>query len=497
MEKLYTLKIDKETSGIKSFKLNITEELEQLYIDVLIPQELQFVSYIIVKDEKNNIRLQKLLGYGMQKLGIGKTPMVTTIGGVPGNIAVGEWSITVGVFIDYLRRVIGEKSIKIDINVSDKKDIITEAIGENSWIDDDNGLEISSEKYDFTKVYNNDCRWYKGDFHTHTTLSDGKETVRNAMKKANYMNLDFYVPTEHNLMHTGWCSTDVMILPGIEVTTEDGHCNLFNIRNMPKIVIDMFSSNEKINMDNAIKETVEEAKENNCIVSINHPFLTEWKWKYYDLELKYIDCIEVINDPTYTYAKESNEMALRFIDLLWEDGHKIWGIGGSDAHNLIDERYEGATEPSIIGDPGTFVFCDGLSPKKLLRSLKNGNVYVSRNCTITTEIKVGDREYLPGNKISLDYSDYINYKVNISALDEMPKVYSIINNEKVEIPVICKNENYIAEVKISFNEQQYNWMRLDIRKSNGEFLAYVNPIYCGEKENKYNTFGEIVSLMED
>lgn len=496
MEKKYTFKIDKSSNGINKFSLNITEELEYIHIDVLIPNNLKYASFIVVEDEKSNIRLQKLLGYGEQRLGIGKTPMVTTIGGVPGGIGIGQWKITLVIFKDYLGRCIGEESINIDINVSDKKENITEPIGEVTWVDGEHGLMVDDENYNMKKLYNSDFRWYKGDFHTHTTLSDGKETVVNAMKKAKDMNLDFYIPTEHNLMHTGWKNSDIMILPGIEITTEDGHCNLFNIKSMPKIVVDMFSSIKEINMEEAIKETVKEAKENNCVVSINHPFLTEWKWRYYNLELKYVDCIEIINDPTYTYAKNSNEKALKFIDLLWEDGHKIWGIGGSDAHNLIEERYEGASEPSIAGDPGTFIFCEGLTPENLLKSVKNGHIYVSRKCTIIPEIIVGNRKYIPGDKIDIDDEEYIDYKVKISNLNEEPLAYAIINNKKVEIPIKCKENMYFAEIRTKFNREQYNWMRVEIRKANGDFLAYVNPIYYGEKESKYNLFGEFVALVE-
>ena len=43
---------------------------------------------------------------------------------------------------------------------------------------------------------------------------------------------------------------------------------------------------------------------------------------------------------------------------------RVFGVGGSDSHNLEDEFYEGASLPSAVGDPATWVFCDGLSPKK-------------------------------------------------------------------------------------------------------------------------------------
>ncbi len=71
-----------------------------------------------------------------------------------------------------------------------------------------------------------------------------------------------------------------------------------------------------------------------------------------------ITCLEIINESDlYGCQRESNDQAIRYLDFLWEDGHRIWGIGGSDSHNLIEERYKGSDKPSIAGDPGTYVFC--------------------------------------------------------------------------------------------------------------------------------------------
>ena len=69
----------------------------------------------------------------------------------------------------------------------------------------------------------------------------------------------------------------------------------------------------------------ERRKKREWIISINHPFLTIWKWKYGEVGLDDITCLEIINDPTYTDARESNDQAIRYLDFLWEDGHRIWG----------------------------------------------------------------------------------------------------------------------------------------------------------------------------
>ena len=53
--------------------------------------------------------------------------------------------------------------------------------------------------------------------------------------------------------------------------------------------------------------------------------------------------MEIINDPTYPDGPGSNDMAIRFLDQVWNEGIRVFGVGGSDSHNLEDEFYEGAS----------------------------------------------------------------------------------------------------------------------------------------------------------
>ena len=128
-----------------------------------------------------------------------------------------------------------------------------------------------------------------GDFHTHTRLSDGKETVAHAMEKAAQMGMDFYIPTEHNLMHTGWCDTNLCILPGIEITTDMGHFNLFGIDRMPEHVFDIVKNNGTPKLEPLVLETIKEANERNYIVSLNHPHLPYYSEQQSDQRLRAAD----------------------------------------------------------------------------------------------------------------------------------------------------------------------------------------------------------------
>ena len=498
MEQRLLFSVSRSAANIQQESVQIPACMKKLHIDARIPEECRYMCFLIVKDQTGQIRLQKLLGYGEQKLCIGQSGEDTTIGGVPGSVGEGTWTVIFGLFTEYVQQKLGEKTLDICIRVTDQDMDITEPMGKECWIEEGHGLKISEKKYDWNRVYARESRWYKGDFHTHTRLSDGKETVADAMKKAVDMEMDFYVPTEHNLMHTGWCDTGVCIVPGIEITTDKGHFNLFGLTDMPEKLLDMVTFNGQDVVDTYVEDTIKEASEKNWIVSINHPFLTVWKWRYAQTKLSDVQCLEIINDPTYQDAEPSNEKALRFIDALWNDGHKIYGVGGSDSHNLLEERYEGAQLPSVAGDPGTFVYCDGLAPSELMKAVRAGHMYVSRFCTIEPKILAGGESLLPGDEIPAKEEVIISYSAAVKGPETAPQIYLVINGDHIKLPVKeTKAREYYAECDFCFEGSDWQWARLEVRSSDGKFLGYVNPVYYGKKEPEYLTFGELLQEMEE
>lgn len=501
MKETINVTINRQTANFREESFVVPHELHTIYIGVKMPEECRYLSFLFVKDEKGEIRLQKLLGYGEQNLAIGNDGEHTSIGGVAGNIKPGQWKLGIGIF-EYVCQRLGEKEASMQITLTDEPEKntepITEPIGSWTWMEEE-GFKISPEKYHWEKQYRTGAKWYKGDFHTHTRLSDGKETVRNAMKKAKDMEMDFYVPTEHNLMHTGWCDTDLCILPGIEITTDMGHFNLFGITEMPEKLLELVMYNGKSQMEQYVEEAIKEAKRKGWIVSLNHPFLTIWQWRYGKTSLEDFQCVEIINDPTYQDARDSNDKAIQFLDAIWEDGHRIWGVGGSDAHNLIEERYEGADLPSIAGDPGTYVFCDNLSPASLMEQVKKGHICVTRFCRIVPEITVDGKKYLPGEEIPvLEQAENteILYGAEILDLEEEPEVFVVKNGQHYPAKVFVNEAgNYCIREQVMLDKRDWNWVRLEVRKKNGDFLAYVNPVSCGQPAPRCKTVEEIWKQM--
>lgn len=509
MREEFVFRVSKDTDAAFGESFWIPQYCNALYIDLEIEMEYGVMGYIVVWDEKNRIRLQKLIGHGQRHLAVGGGSMCTSLGGIPGDIGEGNWRLVICIFTEYVEQMLGDGTFEFCVRLSDEDhgQELKELVGEKCWIGGDSDIPLYHDGYDWKREYQSQSRWYKGDFHTHTRLSDGKETVENAMKKAVYMGMDYYVPTEHNAIHTGWIDTDVMVVPGIEITTEDGHCNLFGIDRMPKYLPKILADMGGERTQEYVLRTVEEARERGWIVSINHPFLHIWQWRHKNLKLREVDCIEIVNDPTYEYAKEANRKAIRLLDWLWQDGYRIWGVGGSDSHNLIDERYPGATEPSIAGDPGTYVHMDGMSPEKLLGEVKRGHVYVSRYCTLDIWIEAeGGKTYLPGDEIFCDGKTEVAYRFRIHGLGSVPVVYKVESRVRSRVEVVCEEISnvktgsevvYAGETKVIMGDDNWQWMRLEIRDESGDFLAYVNPIYYGQKSHKFFTYGQAVQGLEE
>lgn len=491
-----------------------------LSMDFDTEPELAMLMYVLLTAPDGSVRLFKQLGHGERRLCLGPDSLQTSLGGVAGPIDAGTWRLRFYVAAQYLKQMAADRVYTLRIIIQDKPMDIQESVGENDWAGGIYGaappgrlqegrLETISDWRGQAGGYEiapcsrsarpcsggSACgRWYKGDFHTHTHLSDGKETVRSAMEKAVRMGLDFYVPTEHNVLHTGWPAADILIIPGVEITTQKGHMNLFGVDRMPGKLLEILENMDSPRTWPLLLNTLTEAERYGWTASINHPFLTQWQWLHEAAPLAAFSCMEIINDPTYPPGPGANDRAIRFLDLLWQDGHRIYGIGGSDSHNKENEWYDGADGPSIAGDPGTWVYSTELTQEKILHGLRCGHVYVSRFCTLDIRISGEDRDYLPGDEIS--GAGFINYHMEINGLREKPLVYRVYNGKKIPLEVTgVRPCVYSINDMMELGHEPWEWLRMEVRRSDGTFLAYVNPVYHGSRTPRWVTFGDAVRYM--
>lgn len=506
MKEILEFVIGKNVPILTKKEFMIDEQCVCLGIEHDLPLEYGFLVFLMIQDPKGNVRFQKQLGCSEPMISIGASAKDTTIGGVPGEIPMGMWTISLYAFSEYVQKLTDDQVTFFHVFLSNRRLPVTEVIGGPVWV----GNTTTYEKYDYKRIYQPESKWYKGDLHTHTRLSDGKELPESASKKAKQMGLDYYIPTEHNVVHTGWSDTDVMILPGVEITTILGHANLFGIDRRPEAIDSILVHKKEELLKKDILAVVKECRERNWLFSVNHPFLYVWKWLMEEVSLEDINCLEIINDPTYAadpdaQAEEANRKAVFLSDTLWEDGYRICAIGGSDSHKEIDDFYEGATEPSIPGDPATWLYMDGLSPDHLLDALRNCCCYVTRYCEAqfkaaahNKEGKTCDKEVRFGDQLDEEVSK-LSYEVSLGGLKEEPVIFYIQNGEKHLCKDVKKMQdgNYNVSGEIDIEDNEYTWIRFGAHKKDGGFLFYGNPITRGEKEHRFKTFGQIRQYVQE
>ncbi len=466
--------------------IEIPSSYHDMVISVKTSERLRRYGLLLeLKDNNGNTRVKKLISNN-DEIKLSPCANDTTVGGVSGIITPGRWYVTLYVFTEYIAQEHLTEGFDVILNFTENSDAqgdVGEFIRWSSVAE-----RINTDYYDWNRCYNDKKGWYKGDFHTHTNLSDGEESILQATKNAKKSKLDFYLPTEHNLVHTGWVDTDVCIVPGIEVTAKEGHFNIFGVKRDPRYVEDVMVKSDEYYID----KIIEDAHNSGEIVSINHPFLTKWKWLFENTNLSKVNTIEIVNDPTYHAGPDSNDLAIKFMDILWDDGHRIYALGGSDSHNRWGEAYEGAKLPSIVGDPGTFVYMESLTPNNIITAVKAGHAYVTRFCSLDVAIYSKDKSYLPGDEIT----SLVCYELAVVDAAEDMDIYLVQNSGYTKLDVTKTDVGQSVKVDVDV-KGDYGWARMEIRNKDNEFRGYTNPIYWGSKATKLKTFIDAKRLMEE
>lgn len=445
---------------------------------------------LFIWDPAQNLRAQALYINETKNITLSTNPEITNFSSVPGPILKGEWKLeilaaTYKANPDYtLTYECGQATVESEIKSFD------------SWIegtDHNNGFKLNL--YDSSKVLKQEQKWYKGDFHTHTTESDGKMTPERGMEQAKKMGLDYFTATDHNILPTKWLKDDLLVIPGIEITSTKGHFNALGLTTW----VDWrpTCADGGMETDEGMTRILGEARKAGAIVSLNHPMLKPWEWQYKNTPLSAFDVIEIWNDPTYKDNPKATEEALSLWSILWNDGHRIYGIGGSDSHLLPEDSYEKNGPPSVIGDPATYVFAEELSADSILLGVRKGNVYVSRGPVLDCDVKVNDIGYKPGKDLkhtSDDKEIHFTYELTYENIPEDSSLYWILNGTN---HLTCKlqQSGKISE-SFKWNKDETNWLRFEIRKQNGELLVFANPVYLGEKQPTIHTWGELLRVAD-
>lgn len=313
-----------------------------------------------------------------------------------------------------------------------------------------------------------EMKWYAGDFHTHTIFSDGKMTREENNDIAKKQDLDFFIPTDHNIFHYKWPkSDDVFIYPGVEITSSYGHINLLFSEKNPFEEHSIFEIENKTSLIEIIKEA-----EKYSIVSINHPFMPPWDFLLGDLPLEYVKILEIINDPTYKTSINATNDAKDKWNCLLNDGFKVVGIGGSDSHLRPNEKYANSEYPSILGDPKTYLYSKSNSWNDLKQALIQGDVVVSRKDFIDLNIHGLNRE-----NNSFEGKVLLESKLTNETFHDL----DLYHNWIIDGKTILKEKGLVSKLNQEI-DLKYHWIRLDITDEDDNLYGFTNPIFFNRDE---------------
>jgi len=219
-------------------------------------------------------------------------------------------------------------------------------------------------------------RWYRGDLHAHTWHSDGSAPLGDLVAAAHAQGLDFAAVTEHNTVShlplvlsnaegllPGHTIPDLLLIPGVEITTYHGHANVWPI-DWPADGFVEF----RCWSDDQMAQVREAVRARGALFSVNHPKDGGPPWEFDDLFEP--DCIEVWGSPWFI----SNYQSLAVWDAQLRQGKRVTAVGGSDKHQ---GRFTGELGWYEVGNPCTWVYADTLSVEAIIAGLRAGHVFIS------------------------------------------------------------------------------------------------------------------------
>lgn len=332
------------------------------------------------------------------------------------------------------------------------------------------------------KEFRQNGTWYKGDLHAHTNHSDGDFSVKEVLQDAENKGFTFFVITDHDAIYTNsngtnptWIDLDyhsenMILLYGVEWTTDNGHANIWN--SVPFPYDSIYLANEENNPSKAC----EIANNHGCLFSVNHPANNFLTWNF-NLDFNF-QAMEIMNG-NYLYNFSKNQ---RVISDIWEklllDGKRIIGVGGSDMHKL--DSWVPYLYPNL-GSPTTYVYSESKNAAGIIEAIKKGHVSISDSPILPYLELLADTDQNGTYDMMMgDASDalgtIINFRISIRNGNHNYSTVRLIKNGEIfsEIPVQASDSSIeiidIPESRVFYRAELLN---------QSEPIAWTNPMYFG------------------
>lgn len=348
-----------------------------------------------------------------------------------------------------------------------------------------------------THVHDPRPRWVAGDFHCHTDHSDGALSAAQLLAQARAEGLDFFAITDHNTLaaypHFG-APPSLCVIPGLEVTFKQGHYNIFGLSapadwqtNVTQGPIELNQEADAVDLNALLAASAAQGLLN----SINHPLLAPWAWRFPDVELRHIHCLEVWNDPSWPDNRIANPQAVALWTAWLNAGHRITAIGGSDFHRPVNNP--GVVKPpDRLGLPRTAVYAHELSGAAILEGLRRRHAYVSMGASVRFSATLGGQEFCMGADVGAQ-SGALELHAQVDATSGRAGVARLLERGEVIAEAPLHGEPLTLHHIVRLDPAQPTWFRLDVLDGNGLLWALTNPIFAGPQPTPTRTrYGDFV-----
>jgi hypothetical protein len=337
--------------------------------------------------------------------------------------------------------------------------------------------------------------WYRGDLHTHSGHSDGSCDslagrrvpcpVFRTLEAARAASLDFIALTEHNstsvypeLRALQAYFDTLLVLPGREITTFQGHANVFGVTSPLPFQL---GSPRAPTLD-AVLDAVEAE---GGLLSINHPGMPSGEacmgcgWVAPIPDCSRITAVEIANGGGLRMmgSAEGPLSGLPFWEALLDRGCHVTGIAGSDNH---DPDAKGGSQ-SPVGRPATVVYAPELSQPAILEGLRRGRVFVDLGAPAgaSVDLTVGSGKARAGMGESLRTGPAARLRLTakVAGLPDgtVEFVSGGASGPPTRTPVPIRG---LSEVTADLRRTPgLKWIRADVRAADGKLLLIGNPVY--------------------
>lgn len=296
--------------------------------------------------------------------------------------------------------------------------------------------------------------WYRFDTHVHTHHSDGAESPETVVRMARENGLDGIFSTDHNTTSSlrVWGMVqrpDLLVVPGVEVTFQEGHWNLVGMN--PDEWIDFRYHYTERERHAAM---VRRAHDMGAVTVANHP---------YDIVFRYdkapLDGIEVWNGPW----SAGDEKALGEWDALLRAGIVKFASAGTDFH---DTRL-------TVGSPQTVIYARALATPEVIEGLALGRSYLARDSRVdlTMEARCADRpaeRVMLGGTLVRSGRAEVLFRTSVrgatlALFDQNGPVYMAPCPADTELVIALPGDS--------------RWVRAELRDDKRRMVALTNPIF--------------------